>query len=96
MTYADMSSSGRLADTDGSARPGKRVLHRRRGGSNLERIEMRFLVALTYPLFLAVAIASRLGLRRSSFNSVVSTRSKSVFAEARETAEATIPSAFLG
>jgi hypothetical protein len=96
MTYADMSGSGRLAEAGGSAKPGTRVSHRRRGGSNLERIEMRLLVALTYPLFLAVAIASRLGLRRPSFNSVVSTRSKSVFAEARETAEATIPSAFLG
>jgi hypothetical protein len=96
MTYADMSGSGRLAEAEGSAKPGKRVSQRRRGGSHLERIEMRLLVALTYPLFLAVAIASRLGLRRPSFNAVVSTRSKSVFAEARETAEATIPSAFLG
>jgi hypothetical protein len=92
MTYADMSGSGRLAEAGGSARPGKRASQRR----SLERIEMRLLVAVTYPLFLVVAIASRLGLRRSSFNSVVSTRSRSVFAEARETAEATIPSAFLG
>jgi hypothetical protein len=96
MTYADMSGSGRLAETERSAKPGKRVSQRQRAGRSLERIEMRLLVVLTYPLFLAVAVASRLGLRRPSFNAVVSTRSKSVFAEARETAEATIPSAFLG
>jgi hypothetical protein len=92
MTYADMSGSQRLANAERSARPGKRASQRR----SLERVEMRLLVAVTYPLFLVVAIASRLGLRRSSFNAVVSTRSRSVFAEARETAEATIPSAFLG
>ncbi len=96
MTYADMSGQGRLVEAAGSAHSEKRVSHRRKGGRSLERIEVRLLVVLTYPLFLAVAVASRLGLRRSSFKSVVSTRSKSVFAEARETAEATIPSAFLG
>jgi hypothetical protein len=96
MTYADMSGTGRLAEAERSAKPGKQVSHRRRGGRSLERIEMRLLVALTYPLFLAVAVVSRLGLRRPSFNSVVSTRSRSIFAEARETAEATIPSAFRG
>jgi hypothetical protein len=74
------------------AKTAKRPARRR----SLERIEVRILVALTYPLFLAVAILSRLGLRRSGFAAVVSTRSGSVFAEARETAEATIPSAFLG
>jgi hypothetical protein len=65
-------------------------------GRKVERIEMKALVVLTYPLFLTVAVLSRLGLRRSSFGSVIATKSLSVFAEARETAEATIPSAFRG
>jgi hypothetical protein len=68
-----------------------RTVHRR-----LERLEMRVLVALTFPLFLIVAIANRLGLRRSSFAAVTAIRPRSVFAEARMTAEATIPSAFRG
>jgi hypothetical protein len=96
MTYADMQSSKpmarQLAESGRPVRQGRRLVHRR----SLERIEVRILVALTYPLFLTVAVLSRLGLRRSGFAAVVSTRSRSVFAEARETAEATIPSAFLG
>jgi hypothetical protein len=68
-----------------------KAVHRR-----LERFEMRVLVALTFPLFLIVAIANRLGLRRSSFAAVTAIRPRSVFAEARMTAEATIPSAFRG
>jgi hypothetical protein len=81
MTYADMQGSSN---------------RRRPSGRRLERIEMRLLVVLTYPLFLAVAVLSRLGLRRSSFKAVVSMTPHSVFAEAWETAEATIPSAFQG
>jgi hypothetical protein len=96
MTYADMSGSSRLADTTRNERSPSSRHVRRDPNRRLERFEMRLLVALTYPLFLAVAILSRLGLRRSSFNAVVSSRPKSVFAEARETAEATIPSAFQG
>ncbi|MGL5138949.1 MAG: hypothetical protein ACRC7G_14420 [Beijerinckiaceae bacterium] len=73
------------------SRPRGKSFHRR-----LERIEMRVLVALTFPLFLIVAIANRLGLRRSSFAAVTAITPRSVFAEARMTAEATIPSAFRG
>jgi hypothetical protein len=65
-------------------------------GRKLERIEMKALVVLTYPLFLAVAALSRLGLRRPSFRAVVRGQPVSVFTEARQTAEATIPSAFRG
>ncbi len=66
------------------------------GGRKLERIEMKALVVLTYPLFLVVAVLSRLGLRRSSFGAVYAGQPVSVFMEARQTAEATIPSAFRG
>jgi hypothetical protein len=101
MTYADLNSADlqrqqRLSTTESVAGPGTRAAPRKGRGRKLERIEMRLLVGLTYPLFLMVAIANRLGLRRPAFDAVVSTRSRSVFAEARETAEATIPSAFRG
>jgi hypothetical protein len=69
---------------------------RKPASHRMERIEMRGLVWLTYPLFLAVAALSRLGLTRSRFAAVVSERPVSVFAEARQTAEATILSAFRG
>jgi hypothetical protein len=65
-------------------------------GRKVERLEMKALVILTYPLFLAVAVMSRLGLRRSTFGAVVKGQPVSVFTEARQTAEATIPSAFRG
>jgi hypothetical protein len=65
-------------------------------GRRLERIEMKALVVLTYPLFLAVAALSRLGLRRARYGAVVSSQPLSIFTEARQTAEATIPSAFRG
>ena len=92
MTYADMNSARRLAESGVT----RSVRGRRKARRGLQRIEMRLLVALTYPLFLAVAAMSRLGLRRRSFDAVVSVRPRSIFAEARETAEATIPSAFRG
>jgi hypothetical protein len=66
------------------------------GGRRVERLEMKALVILTYPLFLSVAVLSRLGLRRSAFGAVVKGQPVSVFTEARQTAEATIPSAFRG
>jgi hypothetical protein len=66
------------------------------GGRRIERFEMKALVILTYPLFLVVAVLARLGLRRSSFGAVVRGQPVSVFTEARQTAEATIPSAFRG
>ena len=94
MTYADMHGVQPLADA-GTARPVRKP-RRRRAARGLQRIEMRLLVALTYPLFLTVAALSRLGLRRRSFDAVVSVGPRSIFAEARETAEATIPSAFRG
>lgn len=96
MTYADMQSPVRLAEAGPITRASARPARRRKGGRGLERVEMRLLVALTYPLFLAVAIAARMGLRRPGFDAVVAARRRSVFAEARETAEATIPSAFRG
>ncbi|MGL4243687.1 MAG: hypothetical protein ACRCTI_21440 [Beijerinckiaceae bacterium] len=69
-------------------------------GRRVERFEMKALVLLTYPLFLAVAVLSRalalLGLRRPRFGAVVRGAPVSVFAEARQTAEATIPLAFRG
>ena len=94
MTYADTHGAPRL--TEAGSRRQSRPLRRRRAARGLERIEMRLLVALTYPLFLTVAALSRLGLRRRAFDAVVSVRPRSIFAEARETAEATIPSAFRG
>jgi hypothetical protein len=70
------------------------------GGRRMERIEMKALVILTYPLFLVVAVVSRAltlaGLRRPRFGAVVRGAPVNVFAEARQTAEATIPSAFRG
>ncbi|MGL4280063.1 MAG: hypothetical protein ACRCS0_06835 [Albidovulum sp.] len=65
-------------------------------GRKVERFEMKALVILTYPLFLAVAVLSRMGLRRSRFGVVVQGQPVNVFTEARQTAEATIPSAFRG
>jgi hypothetical protein len=65
-------------------------------GRRLERLEMKALVVLTYPLFLVVTVASRLGLRRPRYGAVVSGPSVNIFTEARQTAEATIPSAFRG
>jgi hypothetical protein len=69
-------------------------------GRRIERFEMKALVILTYPLFLAVAVSSRaltlLGLRRPRFGAVVRGEQPNVFAEARQTAEATIPLAFRG
>ncbi len=62
----------------------------------VERIEMRALVWATYPLFLGVAAASRLGLTRFRYAAAASGRPVSVFTEARQTAEATIPAAFRG
>jgi hypothetical protein len=88
MTYFDMP---RRAVHRGRSGAGKTSLGRR-----LERIEMKALVVLTYPLFLVVAALARLGLRRSSFGAVVRGQPVSVFTEARQTAEATIPSAFRG
>lgn len=96
MTYAEMHGPGSLAEAEVLRRPGERPSRRRRGGRKLEALEMRLLVASTYPLFLAVAMLSRLGLRRPGFGSVVAARPRSVFREARETAEATIPCAFRG
>lgn len=96
MTYADMQGSKPATQAFGHVERPARTARRPARRRSLERIEVRILVALTYPLFLAVAVLSRLGLRRSGFEAVCSTRSRSVFAEARETAEATIPSAFLG
>jgi hypothetical protein len=72
------------------------VMARKPARHRMERIEMRALVWLTYPLFLCVAVLSRLGLKRARFAAVVSARPVSVFAEARQTALATIPSAFRG
>jgi hypothetical protein len=66
------------------------------GARRLERLEMKTLVVLTYPLFLAVAVLSRMGLGRARFGSVVQGSPVNVFTEARQTAEATIPSAFRG
>jgi hypothetical protein len=66
------------------------------GGRRVERFEMKALVILTYPLFLAVAVLSRMGLRGSRFGAVVRGQQVNVFTEARQTAEATIPSAFRG
>jgi hypothetical protein len=69
---------------------------RRTAGRKVERFEMRALVLLTYPLFLAVAVLRRLGFGRPPFGAVVTGQPVSVFTEARQTAEATIPSAFRG
>jgi hypothetical protein len=69
---------------------------RARSGRRLERFEIRALVLLTYPLFLAVAVLRRMGVGRPGFGAVVSGAPVSVFTEARQTAEATIPSAFRG
>jgi hypothetical protein len=74
----------------------RRGSQRSRSGSRLERLEIRALVILTYPLFLAVALLRRLGVGRPRFGAVVSGAPVSVFTEARQTAEATIPSAFRG
>jgi len=96
MTYADMQSSNNLAETGALRRTVSRPMRQRRRARGLETIEVRLLVALTYPLFLAVAILSRLGLRRPGFGAVFSALPRSLFAEAWETAEATIQSAFRG
>jgi hypothetical protein len=69
---------------------------RARGGRRLERFEMRALVVLTYPLFLAVAVLRRLGVGKPPFGAVVRGAPVNIFTEARQTAEATIPSAFRG
>jgi hypothetical protein len=69
---------------------------RARSGRRIERLEIRALVILTYPLFLAVAVLRRLGVGRPGFGAVVKGAPVSVFTEARQTAEATIPSAFRG
>jgi hypothetical protein len=69
---------------------------RLKGGRRLERFEMRALVIVTYPLFLAVAVLRRLGVGKPRFGAVVKGAPVSVFTEARQTAEATIPSAFRG
>jgi hypothetical protein len=76
----------------------RRAVSRGRSGAGrrIERIEMKALVVLTYPLFLAVAALSRLGLRRARYGAVVRGAPVSIFTEARQTAEATIPSAFRG
>jgi hypothetical protein len=55
-----------------------------------ERLSFRLLVALTYPLFLAGAVLSRL----APFGAVEPTTS--VFAQARRASEATIAFAFQG
>jgi hypothetical protein len=85
MTYIEMS---------------RRAGSRTGGGRRVERFEMKTLVVLTYPLFLAVAVLTRAlafaGLRRPRFGAVVRGQPVNVFAEARQTAEATIPSAFRG
>jgi hypothetical protein len=67
-----------------------------RTGRKVERLEMKALVILTYPLFLVVASLRRMGVGRPRFGAVVSGAPVSVFTEARQTAEATIPSAFRG
>jgi hypothetical protein len=69
---------------------------RSRAGRRVERLEIRALVIVTYPLFLAVAVLRRLGVGRPGFGAVVTGAPVSVFTEARQTAEATIPSAFRG
>jgi hypothetical protein len=74
----------------------RREAQRGRTGRRVERFEMKALVLLTYPLFLAVAVLRRLGLGRASFGAVVQGAPVNVFTEARQTAEATIPSAFRG
>ncbi len=74
----------------------RRSAPRRSSGRRIERFEMRALVVLTYPLFLTVAVLRRLGVGRPPFGAVVTGSPVSVFTEARQTAEATIPSAFRG
>jgi hypothetical protein len=76
----------------------RRAVSRGRSGAGrrIERVEMKALVVLTYPLFLVVAALSRLGLRRARYGAVVRGQPVSIFTEARQTAEATIPSAFRG
>jgi hypothetical protein len=74
----------------------RRDAARGRGDRRLERFEMKALVILTYPLFLAVAVLRRAGFGRPRFGAVVKGAPVSVFTEARQTAEATIPSAFRG
>jgi len=61
-----------------------------------ERIEFRALLVLTYPLFLAVAVANRLAPKRAHAAATRFAPRGSVFAEARAVAHSTLPYAFMG
>jgi hypothetical protein len=68
----------------------------RHGHKPSDRWEFHALVALTYPLFLLVALASRLSPRRPRFLPTSVGGRRSVFAEARAAAHTTLPFAFMG
>jgi hypothetical protein len=61
-----------------------------------ERWQFKALVVLTYPLFLAVTLLSRLAPRRPRFMPTTVGRRMNVFAEARAAAHTTLPFAFMG
>ena len=60
-----------------------------------ERLEFRLLLAATYPLFLAAALAQRAG-GLAAGSAPARGRRPSVFAEAYETAAASLAYAFMG
>jgi hypothetical protein len=61
-----------------------------------ERWEFHALVFVTYPLFLAVTLLSRVMPRRFRFMPTGAGGRMSVFAEARAAAHTTLPFAFMG
>lgn len=61
-----------------------------------ERWQFRALVVLTYPLFFAVTLLSRLAPRRLRFMPTAVGQRMNVFAEARAAAHTTLPFAFMG
>lgn len=76
--------------------------HHEPGGADLaarrlrERLEFRVLLAVTYPLFLAAAMAQSLSPRPAEAGAASGTHDRSLFKRASALANGTIPYAFMG